>query len=356
MKKPSRALWERQARLSHYREVERRREPKRARSPKYSHFVTPSDRIRAPEKFDAVRGSGVEVVKFLRAVSIAVLREKRSVVLDFCRTTTFYPAGTLLMLAEIDRIVSSSELQKPITIRDPMLRRPREVLKQIGLHEITRDFCDVVPQREDVVYWKATKGKDQSGDKLAMLEAVAERVNREHAKQVELSGLWRGVSEAVANSVEHAYLQPRADGFTGLEDTKWWMFTQLRDGIFTVAVCDLGCGYRNTIHRTIPEQFVAKIASLLMLANPDAVAIETAMEYGRSGTRLAERGKGSRDALSVLRGHGNGSMSVLSNTGWVSYRLDGEGVKSERSSLGIDIRGTIIWWKLPLKEPSDGHR
>lgn len=129
------------------------------------------------------------------------------------------------------------------------------------------------------------------------------------------------------------------------------MFSQIRDGVFTLAVCDLGCGYRATINETIPERFVARVASSFAGKNRDALAIDTAMEYGRSGTNLGNRGKGSRDALSLLHKHGDGELVVLSNTGWMRYeyknakeqdRIDG--------GVGIDIGGTIVWWKLPLKE------
>lgn len=255
-----------------------------------------------------------------------------------------------MLFAEIDRIATLSELPKPITIIDPRQRRSREVLKQIGIHLITGDHCDIVPQRDDVVYWRATKGSDQSGDRLALLEAVAKHVNETHQNHVELSGIWRGVSEAVANSVEHAYKKPRADGFTGLAETRWWMFTQLRDGIFTVAVCDLGCGYRATINETIPEKFIASIASSFLGGNRDAIAIDTAMQYGRSGTKQTERGKGSRDAISVVQTHGAGELIIVSNTGWMRYAFrDGQECSRDTGELGIDLKGTIIWWKLPLK-------
>ncbi len=356
MKKPSLEQFERQARIARYRLDERRRRSGKRSVPPANRYVAPGEWLSAPRRFDAVRGSGIEVAKFLRAMATTVLVNKVQVKLDFRFTESFYPAGTILLFAEVDRVVSISALPKPITIIDPRLRRPREVLKQIGIHDITGDRCDIIPEREDVVYWKATKGLDQSGDQMEMLERVAERVNKAHARQLELSGAWRGVSEAVANSVEHAYRFPRSDGFAGLERTRWWMFTQLRDGIFTMAVCDLGCGYRATIGQTLPEKFVAEIASTLGWGNRDAIAIETAMAYGRTGTRRAERGKGSRDAISVLQKHGSGDLMILSNTGWVSYSyLGGKEVSKVQQELGIDIRGTIIWWKLPLKEIEHEH-
>lgn len=356
LKKPTIALKERQIRLAAYRERERLRRFGRRRVPQANKYVAPGELIKAPGRFDVTKGSGREVVKFLRAVATTVLVNGMAVKLDFRLTETFYPAATVLLYAEIDRIVSMSALPKPVSILDPRARRPREVLKQIGIHEITGDRCDVVPEREDVVYWKATKGVDQSGEKLAMLEVVAHRVNAAHARQLELSGAWRGVSEAVANSVEHAYKLPRSDGFTGLAETRWWMFTQLRQGTFTMAVCDLGCGYRATIAQTLPEKFVAEVLTRFAGGNRDAIAIRAAMEYGRSGTKRTERGKGSRDALSVVQKHGAGELLIFSNTGWMQYVFrDGALTSETEGELGIDIRGTIIWWKLPLKGVENDH-
>lgn len=351
MKKPTPELWARQERLARYRFLERLARRGRNQSFRGQKYVPPGEVLKAPHRFDLTRGSGLEVAKFLRAMARTVLFMNLPVRLDFRFTEAFYPAATILLFAEVDRLASSSSLAKPVTLVDPRLRRPREVLKQIGLHELTRDRCDIVPERRDVVYWRATKGLNQSGDRLAILEVVAERANKEHANQVALSGIWRGVSEAVANSVEHAYKQPRADGFAGLPDTRWWMFTQLRDATFTVAVCDLGCGYRATINETLPEAFVATVTSKFRGGNRDAIAIHTAMEYGRSGTKRTERGKGSRDAISVLETHGAGELMIMSNTGWMKYSfLGGKEASRELGDLGIDIKGTIIWWKLPLKE------
>lgn len=351
MKKPTPDLWLRQARMAKFRARERRKRRSSHRIDPPNRYVRPGKLLHAPKRIDVTLGSGVELGKFLRALEATVLELQIPVTLDFRRTEALYPAGAIRLFAEVDRLVAMSNLPKPITILDPWLKRPREVLKQIGIHEITCDRCDVIPTREDVVYWRATKGRDQSGSTPGeMLEVVAERVNREHAQQLELSGAWRGVSEAVANSVEHAYRKPRADGFVGLANTKWWMFTQLRGDVFTMAVCDLGCGYRATIKETLPEQFVGGIAAAFGFANKDSLAIHAAMEYGRSGTRQTERGKGSRDAMSVIEKHGAGELAILSNTGWMKYFYQsGTGWSSEKDSLGIDIKGTIVWWKLPLK-------
>jgi len=360
MKKPTLKMWLRQKRIARYRVRHRLKRRHVYCTPKANRFVKPGGCITAPRRFDALNQVCVEVIKFLRAVAHTVLGRNIATVLDFRLTESFSVAGTILLYAECDRIVSLSPLSKPITIKEPRLRKPREVLKQIGLFELVGDKCDVVPTRADVVYWRYTKGADASGDNLALLEPIAEHVNKDSTHQFELKAAWRGVSEAVANSVEHAYKYPRADGFSGLIQSKWWMFTQFRDGELFIAVCDLGCGYRATIDHTLPEKFINQLRATFGKGNIDSFAIHAAMEYGRSGTHLTERGRGSRDAMSILAHHGQGELMIMSNTGWLHYTYaGGKEVRQHRGALDIDIRGTVVWWKLPLKDienDSSQHR
>ncbi len=82
-------------------------------------FVGPTNIIKAPKSFDLIKGSGGEVVRFIRAISNAVLNKKIQVELNFKETQQFNVPATILLYAEIDRIISQSDLIKPITIRDP---------------------------------------------------------------------------------------------------------------------------------------------------------------------------------------------------------------------------------------------
>jgi hypothetical protein len=343
-------------RLARYSFKKLKKRNKRKYIPVKKRYVKPFNLINAPVEFSLTRGNGVQVVKFIKAISHRVLVQQKPVKLNFRKTEFFFVPGAILLFAEINRIVNLSVIDKPITIIDPYKRKPREVLKQIGIHELTGDVCNVVPSKDDVVFWKATKGATQSGDNLGpVIEFVTEKANSVSSKQIELKGLWRGVSEAVINTVEHAYKSSRKDGFCGLEDTKWWMFTQIKDERFSVAVCDLGCGYRNTINHSLPESFLNIWKTAFKGENPDASSVKIAMEYGRSGTKEGNRGKGSKDALSVLSKHGEGSLFILSNTGWVEYIIKKD--KNELIKQGdveIDIGGTIVWWNLPIQEASYG--
>ena len=349
MKRLSRWQRERHTRIA--RKHVQRRLRKAAKKRKTEAHVATYDKsyFKAPWRFDIGGPTGKQVRAFLDSVCDSVAAGNL-VRLDFRDTKIMYPAATILLYAEIDRIVSTSKLAKPVTILSPKSRRVREVLTQIGFYELTGDATETVPSRQDVVYWRQAKGKDQSGPNLQLIEVVAERVKAEHGSNLILDSLWRGVTEAVANSVEHAYKHPRLDGFQGLAETKWWVFTQVKDGVFFVCVCDLGCGYLATIGETISEKLRAEIASRFRGKNRDAIAVETAMAFGRSSTGEGHRGLGSRDAISVLERHQEGDLMVISNTGTVHYRYVG-GVLTNRSQtgLGFSVNGTILWWRLPLK-------
>ncbi len=355
MKKLEVSLKLRLLRLAKYSERKRKKRKKLKFVSVKKRFVKPLDKINAPIRFDLTNGDGVEVVKFLKAVANRVLNQKKPVKLNFRNTEFFFVPGAILLFAELNRIINLSTIKKPISIIDPYKPKPREVMKQIEIHQLTGDECNVVPSKDDVIFWKATKGASQTGDDLGpILEFVAERANQEHTNQIQVSGLWRGVSEAVANTIDHAYKFARADNFNGLVETKWWMFTQIKDARFSVAVCDLGCGYRLTINHSIPESFLSEWKKVFKVGNRDSSAIKIAMEYGRSGTKEANRGKGSNDALSVLSKHGSGTLIILSNTGWVQYVIRGD--KKEiikQGNIEIDIGGTIIWWTLPLETNYD---
>lgn len=357
MKKQSKVFSERQRRyvrwriakiqkkIAKARRSERRR--LRARRPQARPRVVT---LVAPENFNLTRGDGKRVVDFLQEIEHEVLTRGQSVRLDFRRSKLLYPPGVLLLYAELNRIISTATIHKPVKIVPPFSSRATQVLKQVGLFDLSGDKVNTVTTRQDVIYWRLAKGLSQSGDELKMLEGIADRVNSSDAENVQKSGLWRGISEAVNNAQEHGYTAAREDGFAGLESVRWWLLTQIRNQTFTAAVCDLGCGYAATLQPQILEWFGRLIRQISTVENRDTQAIQAAMEYGRSSTRQSERGRGSRDALALLEKHGDGDLYMLSNSGYVRYSCrDNQVALKGVTSLDFNIRGTIVWWNLKLR-------
>lgn len=97
-------------------------------------YVHAHPRIKAPNAVISTKGdAGIELIKFLKAAARRVLVEQESVLLDPRDTASFNASGTILLYAELDRVISLATMHKPVTIRQPLRRKSREVLKQIGI-------------------------------------------------------------------------------------------------------------------------------------------------------------------------------------------------------------------------------
>jgi len=317
-------------------------------------YVRPSDFIVAPRIIGLHPSTCRDLIKFIRAIQQRVILEGEATTLDFSGTQKIYGPGALLLYAELDRAIALSGHHKPITIKAPQLSTPRQVMKQLEFPALCGDTLDVVPDRDDVVYWRCTRGADQSGEVPGtLISRVADRANEFAASSLRAEDVWRGVSEAIINTTEHAYSE-ETDRFSPHPSNRWWLLTNVKDGSFTAAVCDTGIGYKRTTLRTIPAEFRALARLIFKGENADTSAIRLAMEYGKSRTGLDERGKGSRDALSVLKRHGSGELAMISNKGQVYYKLEPgqEEPVVTTTNLPIDIRATLVWWHLPLSEGS----
>lgn len=339
-------------RLSAYAQKKKnKRKSSRYVSPR-ERFINPDERIEAPVTMDLANYQNAkELLRVVRAISNRVLKLGLPVRLDLSGTKQFYVSGAIYLYAELDRVINESNLVKPVTLIRPKASRPCEVMKQIGLFDLCGDDVNITPEREDVIYWRLTKGENQSGELQGRhVEEVTAMANST-AQQLEVNGIWKGINEAVNNVVEHAYRLPRYDNFQGLPNTKWWMLSHIRNNHFVTAVCDLGCGYSKTINKTMPEDFLVKLKGILNIGNEDIFAIKAAMEYGRTSTEQRNRGKGSRDAQSVLLAHGKGELIILSNSGLVKFSMKNGKLQEEfTDDIGLDTGGTILWWRIPLQD------
>lgn len=296
------------------------------------------------------KNNAIALIQCIKDTSDYVLKHKQQVALDFTRTETIRAEGMILLYAELDRIIACAKIEKPISTIPPQQQKPHEVLQQVGFYSLVGEHHDVAPCMDDVVHWKKFRGSDQNGENLAELENIG--IDPEKIKTI-----WRGVTEAINNSVEHAYAIPRElDGFQG-NHMRWWMFTHITDKEAIFVVCDLGCGYKNTINNTIGIKIANQIkAALRLKANIDSQSIAVAMEYGRTATNKFERGKGSKDALSIISRNKSGRLAIYSNKGYVMYEKKEQDNKNrttfkpKQKKLDCSINGTIVWWSFPLND------
>jgi hypothetical protein len=268
--------------------------------------------------------------------------EGKSAVLDFSRTEKAYCEGMLLLVAEVMNILRLTQGAVSLTMLPPSENKVLQVLKQVGLMDVLNYRSSVVACDEDVVNWRFASGQSVDGQKY---EDVLAHFDGSVAAPLQ-EGLYKGITEAMTNVLNHAYSAPRNGFASQMHQKDWWMFSQERDNVLTVALCDLGAGIPTTLPRTKPVLW-KRITSVGR--RTDARTIEYALRDSISRTRLGHRGKGLGQIASALDDHDGSEVKVFSNSGIVAI----VGGHRSRRDYRDSIRGTLIVWNLPIepKEP-----
>ena len=270
-------------------------------------------------------------------------RGKGTVRIDFSRTTNMTAAGTLLLAAELDRLNALLGVRR-FCCSYPPNDVVAQVLQHVGIFEMLGQRRSCTITADNVKWWKVDSDSTVEGKRAHLAMAGY----KHHFSGPEQKALYRGLTEAMTNCVHHAYDGERLDGFGNV--TKWWMFSEERDGKIVVAFCDLGIG----IPRSLPLNKaglygkVKAIMSALGLNHTDGNLIRAAMEVGKTRTLEKHRGKGLMDLRAVLDAMG-GVLQIHSNGGFYEYRAEN---KSEQCKTfkQMSILGTLVLWSVPIPE------
>ncbi len=190
---------------------------------------------------------------------------------------------------------------------------------------------------ENVRHWHIVKGfTGNASGFTALMEEYQNRFDRPFRM-----GLYGCLSEAVTNTIQHAYPDREADDTA---PRPWWMFAQRVEDELTIAICDLGIGIAESLKRK-PE-----FKDILLHWRPksrDKKLIEAATGR-RSSTKLPYRGRGLPEMLNFVCTSRIGGMIIHSNRGTYGYDV---GTHSDRA-LNMDpaFPGTLILWTLSIAE------
>jgi hypothetical protein len=294
------------------------------------------------------------LLKFLQLIREVVLHRGRKVYIDFRDTERLGPGGTLLFLAEIDRIKRARVLDQVFSCSYPTHRIVEQVLQQVGILDALgrKARLSGISFDETVRHWEFATGNSVDGKQV---EPFVGPLDGRLAAPL-TSGLFVGVTEAMTNCIQHAYLEQRGDGIVAAIDLKrWWMFSQEKDGVLEVAFCDLGMGIPRSLQVSgeWDQTVISTILKRLSLIGPpsDSALIRASVELRKTRTHLRHRGKGLTQILDVVRAAKSGSLQIHSNYGMFGY--DARTGREYREDFGQSINGTLILWDIPLpKETS----
>jgi hypothetical protein len=300
-------------------------------------------RVRAPQTLSLQNETMREdLIKFFADLRNLVLKARRGVIVDFSQTSQIFPAGGLMLLAELDRIKKLSQDPGLLKCKPAQSRSVADqVLNQIGVYECLGHRSTNVASDQTVVHWRCASGLRAQGEDAG---SVLGDYQGDLTPALRTS-LYRGITEAMTNAVQHAYLDVRNDGTKCIGEKRWWLFSEQRDGHLYVVFCDLGIG----IPRSLPivNSNLKKILSSFKPDRSDIDAIRLATKLGETSTQQVNRGKGLPEILDAARKSEQGKCLIYSNRGQFGFGVDGNVIENQFSS---SIYGTLIEWRVPLSE------
>jgi hypothetical protein len=258
-------------------------------------------------------------------------------VLDFSRTVKMYADGTLLFVAELRRLIRQTNGSVTIMCDVPDNKKTAQVLKQIGIFDLLGTICDVEPIDDDVVNWRYAHGHWVDGAKY---ENVLGAYDGQIADAL-TAQLYKGITEAMTNVVNHAYIAPRLDGLPVQDNPEWWMFSRELNGYLAIVFCDLGAG----IPATLPAKRPTLWESIQRVGRTsDGDVIGYAIQESISRTGAVHRGKGLGQIVKAVDAIKDSEVHVMSNQGGYRRRNGKTSLFHYRDS----ILGTLIFWRVPL--------
>lgn len=292
------------------------------------------------------------MLQFLSTLRKMVLLQNLPVQIDFRAMSLMQPQAALLLSAEIDRIIRYKSGTQAITCTLPRSLMHRQLLQQLGLLErLGHHSNDLLPEDypDNVRHWRFATGQRVGEQAGSFLDDYEGRIAPAIAQ-----GVWKALSEALVNTVQHAYLLPRGDGCPSLDEKRWWMLTQERDGQLTVAVCDLGIGFRRSLPLNWSSLTMEEIFETIRDPEQDLAAIRASLILGSTRTGETNRGRGLPQIWNSMKLEDVGGMAIMSGKGYLRYAAANG--QEHGGQYADSIMGTLIMWTVALKaEPEENE-
>ncbi|KZX88440.1 hypothetical protein A3718_03820 [Erythrobacter sp. HI0019] len=277
---------------------------------------------------------------------------RKPLTVDLTELTYLMPGAALLLIAEFDRAKQILGNDFKVQLIKSKTARINAVLDQIGFS----DICDTKLGSEEldeapdelVRHWRFATGtriNDQTERAFVDIQGRIAPALQE--------GMWVGISEAIGNSALHAYLEPRGADSGRMGAKRWWMLSQVRDGVLGVTVADLGIGIPRSLPLKWPRSGLTKILDGIAGKGPDERSIRAALEVGATSTGQKHRGKGLPQIWREIRSEPEAQISIYSNKGALHW--NGKRNSEQSNEFQDNIFGTVISWTVPVYENADGE-
>ncbi|RDE87455.1 hypothetical protein DPV90_00045 [Aggregatibacter aphrophilus] len=320
----------------------------------------------APSKLDKKRKSeDTEHARFIkfknelqRTADKVVASGKNKLMISFLNTYYLYADACILLIAIIDSIKQQYPqlrflLQRP----DRCLHNHRPskdkhikfnvdaVFCHIGLYKLLGYDYKTNVQQKNVQSWHYVFSDAADGDVTSPIFDQLEKMGLAN-----LSELYGGVIEGIANAVEHAYNeQITTERVFPLR--RWWMLVAELEEQLLLFICDLGHGIPKTLRFNKDPKLLDRIFTLVgNLGSTDCKDIKAATLIKKTRTQLSHRGKGGQDIRTFIEKTNGSAMRIYSNRGVYHYNNRNGKLIEKLYDDSLSIDGTLLYWIIPLNQ------
>lgn len=286
-----------------------------------------------------------ETVAFINLIREIIFVDELFVFLNFSECEEISAETCVVLAAEIDRC--NKKEPKSIIGSYPDDSDVYFMLNELGFFQLlgiksSKPAFDELPE-VDVVRLKYGSDNPES-----LMRGIKELFYEDGVKPASpYSGkIYRALTEAMANAVEHAYPEVYKDENHVTCIPVWWRagFKLNDNNTIVMVLYDQGAGIPNTLKVNWNEK-LEELTSKLMREPYDDEKLSFAMSQGRSSTKVQGRGQGSYDMQQLIRESSDGVLSIFSYKG--AYSFDDEG-NWEAKNVNATLYGTLVVWSICL--------
>jgi hypothetical protein len=267
----------------------------------------------------------------------------RDLVIDFRQTIEAYAESTLILFGQIHSIRCRNNYKRcrsKLTIIYPVKEQnPSGYMLFIstGLNKAIEASSEL-----DIIELTSRNNFYQSGDAnrlVGMMLNNWEMISREEMSSGQKFLLHQGVSEAILNVRNHAYIKSRALQ-NKIGQGRWYQCSwyQQSKRMFVFLIYDLGCGILGSYQENSLD---------------DKKRLKQAMTEGFTRYNNMKRGKGSENIKQVISGAvENESLTVYTDNLIYQYYYNNGTISDVciTSQVQMPIKGTLVAWTLTLLE------
>ena len=304
--------------------------------------------ITAPQIFNiSKKKTRRKLLSFISDIGRHVVTLKRDIYINLEDVEKLTPSATLLFISEVSRFIKLKDKKVKIRCLFPKNRKVKQVFKKLGLFRLLGKKCGVANSlATNIRHWQFATGSEAEGEKT---EAILGSYDGKITTALN-SKLYVGITEAMLNAHQHAYMEPRKDQLDNTITVKnWWMLSQEKDGFLYVAFCDLGVG----IPETFPTKHPILWKELLNRLSPDdSIVIKEATGPKETSTKQQGRGHGLNQMVNSITNEHSGVIKIYSNKGMYKAEFNG---KNSMGNFDKSINGTLIEWTIPITRQSENN-